>query len=57
MKDFDEREHHLLTTTTGNFTFQKVTQSLLYAQLNRLQYLDHLIREVGGETPKPRRLG
>ena len=41
VKDFDEREHHLLTTTTGNFTFQKVTQSLLYAQLIRLQYRDH----------------
>ena len=41
VKDFDEREHHLLATTTGNFTFQKVTQRLLYAQLIRLQYRDH----------------
>ena len=41
MKDFDAREHHLLATTTGNFTFQKVTQRLLYAQLIRLQYRDH----------------
>ena len=41
VKDFDEREHHLLATTTGNFTFQKVTQRLLYAQLIRLQYRDY----------------
>ena len=41
VKDFNEREHHLLATTAGNFTFQKVSQRLLYAQFIRLQYRDH----------------
>ena len=41
VQDFDEREHHLLVTTTGNFAFQNITQRLLYAQLIRLHYRDH----------------
>ena len=41
MQDLDESGHHLLAITTGNFAFQKVTQSLLYAQIIRLHYRDH----------------
>ena len=33
LRDLDDRHHYLLNTVDGNFTFQKVTQKMLYEQL------------------------